>query len=165
GETRGGCGGADRRAPATTSRGERLAKLRDEMMDAMEEGVGLYRTASGLKLACSKLAELRRRYRRGVMLDDKNRAFNTEWLAAIELGSMLEVAEVMAHAALWRNESRGAHQRLDATTRDDRRFLVHSVARSSGEGAPSIKSAPVTITKSRPGSRTYGGAGSKAELT
>jgi fumarate reductase flavoprotein subunit len=147
------------------SSGERLATLRDEMMDAMEEGVGLYRTASGLKGACSKLAELRRRYRRGVKLDDKNRAFNTEWLSAIELGSMLEVAEAMAHAALWRRESRGAHQRLDITERDDKRFLVHSIAKSGGDGAPQIKSAPVTITKSRPGSRVYGGAGNKAELT
>ncbi|BBF93816.1 fumarate reductase (quinol) flavoprotein subunit [Blastochloris tepida] len=146
-------------------RGERLAEIRDAMMDAMEEGVGLYRTEAGLKAACRTLADLRARYRRGIRLDDRNRAFNTEWLAAIELGSMLEVAEAMAHAALWRRESRGAHQRLDATARDDRRFLVHSIARSGGDGAPQIKSAPVTITKSRPGSRVYGGAGAKAELT
>ncbi|NJO54576.1 MAG: succinate dehydrogenase/fumarate reductase flavoprotein subunit, partial [Bacteroidales bacterium] len=146
-------------------RGERLAEIRDAMMDAMEAGVGLYRTEDGLRGACAKLAGLRQRYRRGLKLDDKNRAFNTEWLAAIELGAMLEVAETMAHSALWRTESRGAHQRLDATERDDGRFLVHTIARSGGDGAPQIKSAPVTITKSRPASRVYGGAGAKAELT
>ncbi|ALK10724.1 fumarate reductase (quinol) flavoprotein subunit [Blastochloris viridis] len=148
-----------------SERGERTVTLRDEMMDAMEAGVGLFRTVNGLKAACAKLAELRQRYRRGVKLDDTNRAFNTEWLAAVELGAMLEVAEAMAHSALWRKESRGAHQRLDLPTRDDKRYLVHTIAKSGGDGTPSIKSAPVTITKSRPGARVYGGAGSKAELT
>ncbi|HET7363553.1 MAG TPA: fumarate reductase (quinol) flavoprotein subunit [Burkholderiales bacterium] len=153
-------------AMLSNEQGERVAKLRDGMRDAMEEGVGIYRDASGMKAACSKLAELRERYRRGVKLDDRGRAFNTEWLTAIELGFMLEVAEAMAHSALSRRESRGAHQRLDGyERRDDANFLKHTLAHHGGDGAPRIEHQPVTITKSAPRQRHYGGAGKQAVMT
>jgi fumarate reductase flavoprotein subunit len=147
-------------------RGERVAVLRDEMGDTMEAGVGIYRSATGMQQACDKLAELRDRYRRGVKLDDRHRSFNTEWLSTIELGFTLEVAEAMAHSALGRRESRGAHVRLDEyKTRDDENFLQHSLARYTGDGPPSISLAPVTITKSQPRTRSYGGEGKKAVMT
>ncbi|MGB8339455.1 MAG: fumarate reductase (quinol) flavoprotein subunit [Burkholderiales bacterium] len=146
--------------------GERVATLRDAMRDSMEIGVGIYRKYETMQATCHKLAELRDRYRRGVKLDDRNRAFNTEWLTTIELGYMLEVAEALAHSALQRKESRGAHFRLDGyEERDDEHFLVHSMAHFRGDGAPLIDYAPVTITKSAPRTRTYGGAGKKAEMT
>ncbi len=145
-------------------RGERLAVLRDEMRDSMEKGVGIYRDEAGLKATCAKLAELRQRYRAGIKLDDRGRAFNTEWLTAIELGSMLEVAQVIAHGALLRRESRGAHMRLDFEARDDVNFLRHTLASYAGEAAPRIEHRPVTITKSQPRVRHYGGEGKKAVL-
>jgi fumarate reductase flavoprotein subunit len=146
--------------------GERVATLRDEMGDAMEAGVGIFRTSAGLRTACDKLAELRARYRAGVRLDDRSRAFNTEWLAAIELGFMLEVAETMAHSACQRRESRGAHMRLDEyQSRDDALYLMHSLASRTGDGPPRISYAPVTITSSPPRTRSYGGAGARVELT
>jgi fumarate reductase flavoprotein subunit len=146
--------------------GERIATIRDEMTAAMEEGVGIFRTEDGMKTACSKLAELRERYRRGVRLDDRNLAFNTEWLSAIELGFMLEIAEAITHSALQRRESRGAHTRLDDyKTRDDALFLKHTIASRTGDGPPHIDYAPVTITKSPPKARIYGGEGKQAVLT
>jgi fumarate reductase flavoprotein subunit len=146
-------------------KGERLATLRDEMRDGMEEGVGIYRSEQGLRTTCAKLADLRERYRRGVKLDDRSRAFNTEWLTAIELGFMLEVAEAMAYGALARRESRGAHMRLDFEARDDANFLKHTLAHHGGDGAPRIEHQPVTITKSAPKVRHYGGEGKKAVLS
>jgi fumarate reductase flavoprotein subunit len=147
-------------------KGEKLATLRDEMRDAMEAGVGIYREESTMKIACEKIADLRARYRHGVLLDDRNCAFNTEWLGAIELGFMLDVAQAMSHSAIARRESRGAHVRLDQySERDDVNFLKHSLAYFEGEGVPRIEHAPVNITKSVPRTRTYGGAGNKAELT
>jgi fumarate reductase flavoprotein subunit len=146
--------------------GERVATLRDELGDCMEAGVGIFRDEAGMRGACDKLAQLRERWRAGVRLDDRSRVFNTEWLSAIELGFMLEVAEAMAHAALQRRESRGAHVRLDAyATRDDEHFLTHSLAFRSGDAAPRIEHAPVVITRSQPQARHYGGAGSQAVLT
>ena len=115
---------------------------------------------------CAKLQELRDRARRGIALDDRSLAFNTEWLSAIELECMLEVAEAMAHSALSRTESRGAHMRLDGyESRDDTNFLRHSLARHRGDAAPAIDTMPVAITKSQPKVRVYGGAGIQAEMT
>jgi fumarate reductase flavoprotein subunit len=150
----------------TRGQGERVAVIRREMMETMEAGVGIYRKADTMRVACDKLAELRARYRRGVKLDDGNRTFNTEWLSAIELGFTLEVAEAMAQSALHRRESRGAHQRLDEyRERDDVNYLTHSLARCTGDAAPHIEYMPVVITKSPPRQRVYGGAGKQAVLT
>jgi fumarate reductase flavoprotein subunit len=146
--------------------GDRVATLREAMHEAMETGVGIYRTADAMRAACAKLAELRERYRRGIKLDDRNRAFNTEWLTAIELGFTLELAEVIAHSALGRNESRGAHTRLDQhNARDDEDYLKHTLAYRTGDGAPRLEYAPVKITKSAPKARVYGGEGKQAVLT
>jgi fumarate reductase flavoprotein subunit len=142
---------------------ERIATLRREMARSMEEGCGIYRTATGMQQTCDKLAELRERCRH-LRLDDPSRAWNTEWLLAIELGYQLDVAQAIAHSALERRESRGSHQRLDGyTERDDAHYLKHSLARYSGNEAPSIDYGPVRITTSPPGTRAYGAAGDAAD--
>lgn len=143
----------------------RVATLRNAMHAAMEDGVGIYRDAEGMARACEALAGLRAAYRDGVALDDRSLAFNTEWLSAIELGHSLQLAEVMAHAALARRESRGAHQRLDAwRARDDAGFLVHSLAWCAADGPPRTEHAPVKLTRSVPRERVYGGAGERVAL-
>jgi fumarate reductase flavoprotein subunit len=145
--------------------GERPALLRDEMTAAMEKGVGIYRDREGTAEACREIGRLRERYARGVRLDDHARAFNTEWLGALELGNMLEVAEAMAHSAAARRESRGAHMRLDHPARDDAAFLKHSLSYYGGDGSPRTDYLPVAITRSSPRARVYGGEGKQAVLT
>jgi fumarate reductase flavoprotein subunit len=143
--------------------GERHAVLRAEMGASMEKGCGIYRLGPEMQDTCNTLAELRQRYA-GITLEDKSRAWNTDWVTAIELGFQLEVAQAMAHSALARTESRGAHQRLDGfEQRDDENFLRHSLAHYQGASAPSITLAPVTITKSPPGQRAYGALGEHEE--
>ena len=142
---------------------ERIATLRREMAKSMEDGCGIYRTAATMKATCDKIAELKQRNRR-VQVDDHSRAWNTDWLLAIELGYQLDVAEAMAHSALERRESRGSHQRLDGyEQRDDLNFLKHSLAHYNGDDAPRIEYGPVKITTSPPGTRAYGAAGQKAD--
>jgi len=143
--------------------GERVATLRSEMAQSMEDGCGIYRTEATMRTTCEKLAELRQRLQR-LQLDDHSQAWNTEWLAAIELGYLLEVAQAMAHSALARRESRGSHQRLDGFgQRDDVNFLQHSLASYAGDDAPKIEYGPVRITSSPPGTRAYGAAGEREE--
>ena len=100
-----------------------------------------------------------------VSLADRSPAWNTEWLTTLELGFQLDVAEAIAHSALARRESRGAHQRLDegCKERDDARFLKHTLAWKVVEGAPRIGWGDVVITSSRPGTRAYGAAGEAAD--
>jgi fumarate reductase flavoprotein subunit len=135
---------------------ETVAGLRKEMMHAMEEHAGIYRTAEGLTAACATIAGLRRRYR-SIELHDKTNVYNTDLLQALELGSMLDCAEAVVQSALARRESRGAHQRLDFVERDDRNFLRHSLAYFGPDSGPRIEYLDVTITKSQPGVRDYSG--------
>jgi fumarate reductase flavoprotein subunit len=148
---------------ARTDGKERIATLRREMAKSMEDGCGIYRTASALQATCDKLAELKERVQR-VQVDDHSKGWNTDWLLAIELGYLLDVAQAMAHSALNRRESRGSHQRLDGyEQRDDVNFLKHTLARYNADGAPVIEYSPVKITSSPPGTRAYGAAGEEAE--
>jgi fumarate reductase flavoprotein subunit len=144
-------------------KGERIATLRREMAQSMEEGCGIYRSAQTMQATCDKLAELKARAQQ-VQLDDHSKGWNTEWLLAIELGFQLDVAQAMAHSALQRKESRGSHQRLDGfEQRDDANYLKHSLAFYDGDRAPRIDYGPVKITRSRPGTRAYGAAGEAAD--
>ncbi|KAA5607336.1 fumarate reductase (quinol) flavoprotein subunit [Roseospira marina] len=137
--------------------GETISGIRDEMQHTMEEGAGIYREEEPLKETTAKVASLRAR-QTGIALKDKSKVFNTELTAALELGSMLDVAEAVALSALNRKESRGSHQRLDYVDRDDKTYLKHSMAHYQGEEAPRIDYLDVVITKSQPGVRDYSGA-------
>ena len=134
---------------------ERIATLRDEMQATMENGAGIYRNGESLERAADKLRELQERFAH-VSLDDRSHIFNTELIAALELSSMLDVAESMVHCALRRTESRGAHQRTDFPARDDEKILAHSMVYRAPEGRPRVDYLPVAITRWPPGERVYG---------
>jgi fumarate reductase flavoprotein subunit len=139
---------------STADSGERIADIRQGLQKAMEAGAGIYRTEEELSAACAAIAQLKERYA-VVSVDDHSRVYNTQLIAALELGFMLDVAETVAHAALERRESRGSHSRSDFENRDDEKFLKHSLAyRREGE-APRIDYQPVTITRWTPEERTY----------
>jgi fumarate reductase flavoprotein subunit len=142
---------------------ERMAVLRTEMAKSMEDGCGIYRLGPEMQATCNKIDELKQRYKR-LKIDDYSRAWNTEWLLAIELGYLLDVAQAIVYSAINRKESRGSHQRLDGfEQRDDANYLKHTLAYYAGDGAPRIDYGAVKITKSKPGTRAYGAAGEKAE--
>ncbi|MCZ6660536.1 MAG: FAD-binding protein, partial [bacterium] len=133
---------------------ERIANIRRDMQMAMERGIGIYRTEEVMKETCEAIRALQQRFDQ-VQLDDLSSVFNTELIAALELGYMLDVAEALAHSALQREESRGSHAREDFETRDDERFLQHSMAYQTPEGPPRIEYLPVTITRWQPEERKY----------
>ena len=135
---------------------ETVAGVRKEMMQTMEQHAGIYRSGEGLAEACAKLAGLRRRYR-AIELHDKTNVYNTDLLQALELGSMLDCAEAVTQSALARKESRGAHQRIDFTARDDTNYLRHSLAYHHPTQAPRVDYCDVVITRSQPGVRDYSG--------
>jgi fumarate reductase flavoprotein subunit len=134
---------------------ERIATLRAEMHQIMDESAGIYRTEAVLKEATGKLRRLQERFQ-DLSLDDDSYTFNTELTAALELSYMLDVAQTIVQSALERRESRGSHQRTDHPQRDDERFLAHSLASRAEDGAPRVAYRPVTITRWPPGQRVYG---------
>ena len=93
-----------------------------------------------------------------VMISSLTKRGSEATLQTLELGAMIECAETVAHSALLRTESRGAHQRLDFVERDDKAFLKHSMAHYNPNGDPRIDYLDVVITKSQPAARVYGAA-------
>ena len=133
--------------------GEKIARLRDEMHETMETGCGVYREQGPMDATAAKTTELRQRYA-DLSLEDDSIVFNTELIAALELHSMLDVAEALAHSAAHRHESRGAHARRDKQVRDDQNFLYHTLA-YQGADAPRLDKKDVTLGKWEPEERKY----------
>jgi len=135
---------------------ESLAGVRREMMDSLEAGAGIYRDQDGLESTCQVISELQHRFE-DIQVHDKSNVFNTELQQMLELKNMLDIAETVSASALARQESRGAHQRLDFPERDDSQYLKHSLTHQQPEGQPSVQWLDVTITRSQPGERNYSG--------
>jgi succinate dehydrogenase / fumarate reductase flavoprotein subunit len=138
----------------TRTEGERQIAIRREMKDVMTEKVGIYREEETLAEAVETLAQLKERYQR-VTLDNKEGAFNYDLVDALELGSMLELAQVTALAALKRTECRGSHWRTDHPGRNDEEWLKHSMATYHPDGPPDLTHNDVMIEKYEPTERKY----------
>jgi succinate dehydrogenase / fumarate reductase flavoprotein subunit len=106
---------------------EKVAVLRKELQDTMDKNAQVYRTEESLNEALDKIAELRTRYQ-NIQVQDRGKRFNTDLLEAIELGFLFDLSEVLVMTARERRESRGGHFREDYETRDDEKFMVHSMA-------------------------------------
>jgi succinate dehydrogenase / fumarate reductase flavoprotein subunit len=127
--------------------------LRNEMWKVMDTHVYVYRTTESLLNAKQVINSLKRRFQ-AVRLQDKTRVYNTNLRDVIELGNMLELAEVVIAGALSRKESRGAHAMIEYPARNDKDFLKHTLAYRTSE-EPRISYTPVKITKWQPQERKY----------
>jgi succinate dehydrogenase / fumarate reductase flavoprotein subunit len=140
---------------------ERVAAIRADLQRTMDLNAQVYRTEGSLKQALSDIELLKARYA-DVSVQDKGRRFNTDLLEGIELGFLLDLAEVLVVSALARQESRGGHFREDYTTRDDVNFMRHTMAyREEGDPADGggttirLDYKPVVQTRYRPMERKY----------
>jgi fumarate reductase flavoprotein subunit len=86
--------------------------LRDRLLDLMWGGVGVLRDASGIAQSRVELASLKTELL-ATGIGDDSRVFNLSWHDWLNLHSLIEVSEVIAAAALSRENSRGAHYRED----------------------------------------------------
>jgi succinate dehydrogenase / fumarate reductase flavoprotein subunit len=132
---------------------EKVGRIMARMQAVMMENVSVFRTAAGLTKALDEIRELKTHYQ-NISLHDKGSCFNRDLLDAVELGHMLDLAEVIVMGALHREESRGAHSREDFPARNDQKFLVHTLVRRTDE-LPQIFEKPVTITRFQPKERKY----------
>jgi succinate dehydrogenase / fumarate reductase flavoprotein subunit len=133
---------------------ETSGAIRAELQEGMMENVSVFRQKESLTAALDKIKVLQARYK-NLSIQDKGSCFNRDLLDAIELGHLLDLAEVITHSALMREESRGAHSREDFPDRDDKKFLVHTMARYDADSGPQIFTKPVAITKFEPKERKY----------
>ncbi|MBN1678167.1 MAG: FAD-binding protein [Candidatus Thermoplasmatota archaeon] len=132
---------------------ENHADIRAEMRQTMFEKCGIFRDKKGLDEGLAKIRELKERYQK-VTVQNKGKTYNLDLIRCYELQGMLEVAEAMLVGALRREESRGAHSRLDFKERDDVKFLKHTVAVYTPDG-PQISYRDVKPGKYKPEARRY----------
>ncbi|KQX06351.1 MULTISPECIES: succinate dehydrogenase flavoprotein subunit [unclassified Leifsonia] len=140
---------------------ERVAVLRKELQDHMDRNAQVFRTDESLAEVTETIHTLRERYK-NVAVQDKGKRFNTDLLEAVELGFLLDLAEVVVYSARNRKESRGGHMRDDFPKRDDENYMKHTMAYLSGE-ADSADAAdhirldwkPVVMTRYQPMERKY----------
>ncbi|MGV1033909.1 MAG: succinate dehydrogenase flavoprotein subunit [Microbacteriaceae bacterium] len=140
---------------------ERIAAIRKELQDEMDKGAQVFRTKESLAHVANVIANLRERYK-NISVQDKGNRFNTDLLEAIELGFLLDLAEVVVASASNREESRGGHMRDDFPNRDDKKFMQHTMAYLTGDAHSSkvedhikLDWKPVTITRYQPMERKY----------
>lgn len=106
--------------------GKSPAEIRTKMKETMDKKVGVFRNRKDMKEAHKVMVELQKDFQ-DVYVETSDRRYNFGLLRTLELRNMLDIAEVTAYASLWREESRGAHYRTDYPSRDDRKYLVHSL--------------------------------------
>ena len=112
---------------------ERGADIRSELQQSMDNNAAVFRTEETLKQALTDIHALKERYGR-ISVHDKGKRYNSDLLEAIELGFLLELAEVTVVSALNRKESRGGHAREDYPNRDDTNYMRHTMAYKVLEG-------------------------------
>jgi succinate dehydrogenase / fumarate reductase flavoprotein subunit len=132
---------------------ENLYDIRRELRSCMDVNVGVFRTGQELSQGLEMIKSLRKRYA-NISLEDKSSVYNTNLYHALEVGNLLDLAEVMVTGALTRTESRGGHARRDYPVRDDEHWLKHTLATYTDKG-PKLDYKPVTITTWQPVERKY----------
>ncbi|MFC4243462.1 succinate dehydrogenase flavoprotein subunit [Gryllotalpicola reticulitermitis] len=111
---------------------ESIAVLRKTLQDNMDDKAQVYRTADSLREMLHIIHDLRQRYK-NIGIHDRGSRYNTDLLEAIELGFLLDLAEVVVYSAMNRQESRGGHMREDFQTRDDDNWMKHTMAYLTGD--------------------------------
>lgn len=137
---------------------EKVAAIRTELQRTMDDNAGVYRNEGTLKQALDDVKALQARYA-NVAVHDKGKRFNTDLLEAVELGFLLDLAEVLVIGALNRKESRGGHAREDFQDRDDENYMKHTMAyrEANEDGSYEIRLdwKPVVVTRYQPMVRKY----------
>ncbi len=134
--------------------GRRVASIKDELGETMNNYCAVFRDAEGLEKAHEIVRRLKEEEPKA-SIDDRGSIFNQDLMGAIELGYMLDIAEAIVVAAQERTESRGAQFRTDFPERNDGDWLKHVDISVNGSDVPEVSYSPVTITRWEPQERTY----------
>jgi len=137
-------------------KGESIAGLRSALAKTMEDHCGVFRNRDVLREGQEKVLALRERLA-GAYIDDHSQVFNTARIEAMELENLVDTALATVSSALAREESRGAHSRIDFPERDDQHWLKHSLfsLEDLKMDYKPVRIKPLTVESFPPKKRTY----------
>jgi succinate dehydrogenase / fumarate reductase, flavoprotein subunit len=138
----------------TSTGAEKVNTIRTELQNTMDRNAQVFRTEESLAEAEAAIVALKTRYA-DVAIADKGKRYNSDLLEAIELGFLLDLAEVLVISARNRKESRGGHAREDYLERDDENFMQHTMAYRESDGSIKLGWKPVVMTRYQPMARKY----------
>ncbi len=118
-------------APFERTEGESPYAVHHDLQELMQHYVGIFRQADDLRHALAELQKLADRAAR--VRVEGSRMFNPGWHLARDLRSLVMVSEAIARSAEARQESRGAHSRLDYPDLDEFWGRHHNVIRRDGD--------------------------------
>ena len=139
-----------------TGDGLSVAAMKNQLQTTMEKYCGVFRTEDVLQEGYQKVLELVDNMG-DVRLQDHSKIFNTARIEALELENLADCAVATVACALQRQESRGAHSRIDYPARDDNHWLKHSLYHKQGhrvEYKP-VRLKPMTVETFPPKERVY----------
>ncbi len=140
----------------TSEGSETVEGLRNELQRTMETYCGVYRDKAMLDEGVEKVRELLKRLP-NARLKDHSKIFNTARIEALELENLMQLSLATIVSAQAREESRGAHSRVDFPTRDDDKWMKHSLFFMEGERLDykPVRTKPLTVESFPPKERTY----------
>ena len=114
-------------------------ELRTSMQHIMQQKCAVFRTHDLISKGIEEYSKVESSMD-DIDIKDKSLIFNTDLVEALELHNLMAQSKVTLHSALNRTESRGAHAREDYKERDDKNWLVHSLAWLNDKGDVSMGS-------------------------
>jgi succinate dehydrogenase / fumarate reductase, flavoprotein subunit len=127
-------------APFERAAGENPYTIHTDLQEMLQSLVGIFRTAEDLKRALGDIEKFKARA--SLMRVEGSRMFNPGWHLSRDLQCMLTVAQAVATSALARQESRGAHSRIDFPKTEDAWGKKNLIIAKNGD-AMSLSEIPV----------------------
>lgn len=139
-----------------SSHEDSIALIKKDLQTLMEKGCSVFRDETHMQTAWQGLQNIRQRIEK-VALTDETAIFNLERLAAFELDNLVLVALATVSSALAREESRGAHSRVDYPDRLDKTWLQHSLyfSHSHRLAYKPVNLSPRSVARFVPKKRVY----------
>ena len=140
----------------TQSGGEDVAEVRAEIQRTMQAHCGVFRFPDLLDQGVAKIKAVAERAKR-TQIKDKSKVFNTARIEALELDNLVETARATMISAQARQESRGAHDRADFHSRDDVKWLKHTLWHREGDRLEykPVNLKPLSVETFIPKARVY----------
>jgi len=129
--------------------GVRPVEVKGKLTSLMWDKVGIFRTGREIQEAIVEIERVKEKELPKLCIMDSKTRYNREWVEALEIENLVTVAEMVARAALMREESRGAHYRRDFPKTDNQNWFVNIVIRQE-RGRMVFEKVPVVTTIMKP---------------
>jgi fumarate reductase (CoM/CoB) subunit A len=129
--------------------GMRPSEIKGKLTSLMWDKVGIFRTGKEIQEAITEVERIRENELPKLYVMDNRTRFNREWIETLEIQNLVTVAEMVAKAALMREESRGAHFRRDFPKTDNKNWFSNIIIRQE-RGEMTFTKTPVLATAMKP---------------